>query len=68
MTTLPAAQSDKDIYLLSAVLHSFDDETCVALLRNVATACGQAGARIALLEMVLPEVGTDVAGHSAEDC
>lgn len=64
LTTLPAAQSDKDIYLLSAVLHSFDDETCVALLRNVATACGQAGARIALLEMVLPEVGTDVAGAS----
>lgn len=64
LTKVPSAQSDKDIYLLSAVLHGFDDETCITLLQNVATACGQTGARIALLEMVLPEVGTDVAGAS----
>lgn len=64
LTTIPLAQSEKDIYLLSAVLHGFDDETSIAILRNVATACGQVGARIALLEMVLPEIGADVAGAS----
>ena len=62
--TIPSAQSEKDIYLLSAVLHGFDDETCITVLRNVANACGQTGARIALLEMVLPETGADVAGAS----
>lgn len=64
LNTIPLAQSDKDIYLLSAVLHAFDDETSIAILRNVAKACGQSGARIALLEMVLPEIGSDVAGAS----
>jgi len=64
LTTIPSAQGDKDIYLLSAVLHGFDDDTCIAILRNVATACGQTGAQIAVLEMVLPEVGTDISGAS----
>jgi O-methyltransferase/methyltransferase family protein len=64
LNTIPLAQSERDIYLLSAVLHGFDDETCITVLRNVANACGQTGARIALLEMVLPEVGADVAGAS----
>lgn len=64
LTTVPSAQSDKDIYLLSAVLHGFDDEICITILRNVAAACGQTGARIALLEMVLPEVGADFASAS----
>lgn len=62
LTTIPSAESDKDIYLLSTVLHGFDDESCIAILRNVAAASGQSGARIALLEMVLPEVRADVAG------
>ena len=64
LNSIPAAKSAKDIYLLAAVLHGFDDETCIAILRNVANACGQTGARIALLETVLPEVGSDVAGAS----
>lgn len=64
LTTIPLAQSEKDIFLLSAVLHGFDDETSITVLRNVAKACGQTGAWIALLEMVLPELGADVAGAS----
>lgn len=64
LTTIPSAQGEKDIYLLSAVLHGFDNESCITILHNVANACGQTGARIALLEMVLPEVGADVAGAS----
>ncbi len=63
-TTIPLAQGEKDIYLLSALLHGFDDGICTTILRNVGYACGQTGARIALLEMVLPEVGADVAGAS----
>lgn len=62
--SIPPARSEKDIYLLSAVLHGFDDETCIAALRNLALASGNSGARIALLEMVLPEVGVDIAGAS----
>ena len=64
LSAIPAAQSDRDIYLLSAVLHGFDDETCITVLRNVANACGQTGARVALLELVLPKVGADIAGAS----
>ena len=28
LQAVPKAESDKDIYLLSAVLHGFDDDTC----------------------------------------
>jgi len=64
LTTIPPAKNERDIYLLSAVLHGFDDATCVTVLRNLRNACGSTGARIALLEMVLPEVGADLAGTS----
>jgi hypothetical protein len=64
LASIPVAQSDKDIYLLSAVLHGFDDETCLAALRNLARASGGSGAPIALLEMVLPDAGVDLAAAS----
>jgi hypothetical protein len=64
LAEIPPALSEKDIYLLSAVLHGFDDATCINVLRNLATACGRTGARVALLEMVLPDVGADLAGAS----
>jgi hypothetical protein len=64
LTTIPPAKNERDIYLLSAVLHGFDDATCVTVLRNLRNACGSTGARIALLEMVLPEVGANLAGTS----
>jgi len=64
LTSIPSAQSAKDIYLLAAVLHGFDDDSCVTVLRNLAHACGHTGARIALVEMVLPEVGADIVGAS----
>jgi hypothetical protein len=59
--SVPAAASERDVYLLSAVLHGFDDETSVKALRNLAGACGSTGARIALMELVLPEHETDLA-------
>lgn len=64
--SVPMATSDKDIYLLSAVLHCFDDETCVKALRNLATACGGTGARIALMELVMAESRTDLAGAAID--
>lgn len=60
--SLPTATSDKDIYLLSAILHGFDDETCVKALCNIARACGGTGARIAVMELVMAESGADPAG------
>ena len=52
LTTLPAAENDKDIYFLSAVFHGFDDATCVQALRNLAQASAGSGARIAIMELV----------------
>jgi hypothetical protein len=62
LESLPAAQGERDIYLLSAILHAFADDTCVTVLRNLASAAGGTGGRIALLEVVLPEARADVAG------
>jgi len=58
--SLPLAKSAQDVYLLAAVLHGFDDETASIGLLNLAGACGNTGARIALLENVLPEKGADL--------
>lgn len=62
--SIPPARDKRDIYLLSAVLHGFDDTAATAILRNLANALGDTGAKIALLEMVLPEHNTDVVGAS----
>lgn len=61
---VPAALSSKDIYLLSAVLHGFDDDSAAKVLRNLATAVGDTGARIALLELVMPDKGANMASAS----
>lgn len=52
---LPAAVSDRDVYLLSGVLHGFDDEECVRALRNLASVASAAGAAIVLLELIMDE-------------
>lgn len=62
--TIPPAKDNKDIYLLSAVLHAFDDEACILALRNLARAIAGTWATIALMEMVMPETGSDVASAS----
>lgn len=61
---IPAARGERDIYLLSAVLHGMDDETASRGLRNLAIACGRSGARVAILELVLPEQGADATAAS----
>ncbi|MFZ2405009.1 MAG: methyltransferase [Methylobacter sp.] len=59
LDSVPAAKNDKDVYLLSAVLHGMDDENCVKVLRNLVAASAGTGARIALMELVVPEVKAD---------
>ena len=45
-----------DLYLLKHILHDWDDEACVAILRNCRRAMKQGG-RVAVIEMVLGEIG-----------
>jgi len=53
LASVPPATSDKDIYFLSAVLHGFDDATCIKALHNIAHASADSGARIAIMELVV---------------
>lgn len=62
--SVPMAAGSKDIYLLSAVLHGFNDEACIRVLRNLADATRTAGARIAVMELVLPDQDVDLASAS----
>ncbi|MGE5476714.1 MAG: methyltransferase [Bacteroidales bacterium] len=60
LQAVPAAEAG-DIFLLSAVLHGFDDTDCAAALRTVAAAASPARAPIAIMELVMPESGADLA-------
>ena len=62
--SVPQANSGRDIYLLSAILHGFDDETSIRVLSNLAVATKGTGACIALMEFVLPELGADLSASS----
>jgi len=64
LESIPAATDDGDIYLLSAVLHGFDDAACVRVLQNLATAARPAHACIAIMELVMPDQGADLASAS----
>ncbi|MBK7541656.1 MAG: methyltransferase [Candidatus Competibacteraceae bacterium] len=57
---IPPAVSAKDIYLLSAVLHGFDDEACGRILGNLAAASADTGARAAIMELIVPETRADL--------
>jgi hypothetical protein len=61
---IPAATGAKDIYLLSAVLHAFDDSTCIRALQKLHEAIGSSGAYVGVLEMVMPETGANIASAS----
>lgn len=50
-----------DLYLLKLILHDWDDEHAVAILRTVRAAAPE-GARVAIVEAVLPERPDDHAG------
>lgn len=59
INAVPTAK-DGDIFLMSAVLHGFDDDGCTAALKTVASAAAPARAPIAVMELVLPETGVDL--------
>jgi hypothetical protein len=46
--------SGGDVYILKSVLHDWDDEQCVAILRTCRTAM-DASARMVIVELILPE-------------
>ena len=64
LASIPHAQSDKDIDLLSAMLRGFDDDTCIKVPTHLARASGPSGARVAVMEVVLPELKADIASAS----
>lgn len=61
---IPAASDAKDIYLLSAVLHGFGDDEASRILTNLAAAVGNTGARAVVMEMVMPDSGSDLPSAS----
>lgn len=61
---IPVATGPQDIYLLSAVLHCFDDSQCVCALQKLREAIAGTGARVAVLEMVVPETDAGIASAS----
>jgi O-methyltransferase domain/Dimerisation domain len=63
---VPAAASNKDIYLLSALLHGFNDDTCTRVLGNVYQAAAPKGSLIIVMEMVLADRHADVAGTTCD--
>ena len=50
-SSVPAGE---DVYVLKSVLHDWDDDRCVAILRNCRAAMGE-DARLAIVELILPE-------------
>jgi hypothetical protein len=59
---VPPAVSDKDVYLLSALLHGFGDNTCIRILSNVSQAARPKGALVVVMEIVLADSGADLTG------
>ncbi len=43
-----------DVYVLKSVLHDWDDDRCVAILRRCRAAMGRA-ARLVIVELILPK-------------
>ncbi len=64
LSSIPPATSHRDIYLLCAVLHGMDDDSCFQALRNLAHAIGSTGARVALMELVVAQVKADLSSAS----
>lgn len=63
-SSIPAAADSRDVYMLSAVLHGFNDDTCAKALRTVAAAAAMTGSFIVLLELVMPDFRPDLTAAS----
>lgn len=53
-----AAVPDADLYLLKAILHDWDDDSCVRILRNCREA-GRPNARVVVIENVIRDLARD---------
>ncbi len=65
-TSVPSPESNRDLYLLSAVLHCFDDNLCAKALGNVAAAAATTGSRIVVLETVVRDFRADLASAAMD--
>jgi len=59
-SSVPPSIDSRDVYLLSAVLHSLDDDACTKALTIVGKAAAETGAVIVLMEMVVPDFRADL--------
>lgn len=59
---LESVPAGGDLYVMKNIIHDWDDEHALAILRNVRTGIAEGG-RLLLLEMVLPERASSFIGH-----
>jgi hypothetical protein len=51
LKSIPAAQSERDLYLFMAIFHSMDDAQATQILHNLRTACEPYQPTIAIVDM-----------------
>jgi hypothetical protein len=56
---LPAAVSEKDLYIFFAIFHGLGDDEAKCLLQNLRTAIGSSGAHALIVDCVAPEIHID---------
>ena len=59
------AVPEADLYLLRYILHDWDDESCIRILRNLRRAL-RAGGRVLILETVIGDIGESPAPPSMD--
>jgi hypothetical protein len=66
--SLPAAVSDKDLYLFFAIFHSLDDKESTVVLDNLKSAIGSTNATVLIADCVAEETGINptVAGFDMQ--
>lgn len=59
--SVPAPASDRDVYLLSALLHGFNDDDAILILRDVSRSAAPKHAGVVVMEIVLADPCPDLA-------
>eukprot|EP00884_Botryococcus_braunii_P008292 jgi/Botrbrau1/17464/Bobra.0054s0051.1 len=63
--TLPKAESSKEVYSMRLILHDWDDDDCVKILRSVRQAIGTSGASLLIIDTVLTPETESMQNHFA---
>ncbi len=50
--TLPKAESSDDVYFMRFILHDWDDDACIAILRALRQAIGDSGASLIIIDVI----------------